>query len=84
MRLHGVEVPTVLPASSESSLLSRTGDSFPVMHQYQVPPITKYLSGNSDSETFEDWHEQFELVAAAACGWNDPGGQQRDKFVDDI
>ena len=35
----------------------------------QLPPLSKY-SGNSDIETFEEWHEQFQLVATV-CKWDD-------------
>ena len=35
----------------------------------QLPPLSKY-SGNSDTETFEEWHEQFQLVATV-CKWDD-------------
>ena len=28
----------------------------------QLPPLSKYC-GNSETETFEEWHEQFQLVA---------------------
>lgn len=35
----------------------------------QIPPLSKY-SGNSDAETFEEWHEQFQLVATV-CKWDE-------------
>ena len=34
---------------------------------FQVPPVTKY-DGNSEAEPFEEWLEQFELVASV-CHW---------------
>ena len=39
----------------------------PVLFGNQVPPVSKY-SGNADSEPFEEWLEQFELVASV-CNW---------------
>ena len=35
----------------------------------QLPRLSK-SSGNSDTETFEEWHEQFQLVATV-CKWDD-------------
>ena len=35
----------------------------------QLPPLSMY-SGNLDAETFEEWHGQFQLVAAV-CKWDD-------------
>ena len=37
------------------------------LYGIQVPPVSKY-SGNADSEPFEEWLEQFELVASV-CNW---------------
>lgn len=37
------------------------------MYGVQVPPVSKF-SGNTDSEPFEEWLEQFELVASV-CNW---------------
>ena len=34
----------------------------------QVPPIGKF-TGNMDVEIFDEWYEQFELIASV-CGWN--------------
>lgn len=34
---------------------------------FQVPPVPKY-GGNAETEPFEDWLEQFELVASV-CNW---------------
>ena len=38
-----------------------------VLFGNQMPPVSKY-SGNADSEPFEEWLEQFELVASV-CNW---------------
>ena len=52
-------------------MLYQTGQpvraSPPVLFGNQVPPVSKY-SGNADSEPFEEWLEQFELVASV-CNW---------------
>ena len=57
--------------SSGSPMLYQTGQpvraSPPVLFGNQVPPVSKY-SGNADSESFEEWLEQFELVASV-CNW---------------
>ena len=66
---HGMEPSAVLPATIDSTVSMGIGGSLPIIHPSQAPPIGKY-GGNSDNETFEEWHEQFELVSAA-CGWND-------------
>ena len=71
VRGRDVEPSTVLtPTTTALSAPSERMDGpTPMIHPSQAPPITKYV-GNSDSETFEEWYEQFELVAAA-CGWNE-------------
>ena len=66
---HGMEPSAVLPATIDSTVSMGIGGSLPIIHPSQAPPIGKY-GGNSDNETFEEWHEQFELVSAV-CGWND-------------
>ena len=66
---YGMEPSAVLPATIDSTVSTGIGGSLPIIHLSQAPPIGKY-GGNSDNETFEEWHEQFELVSVA-CGWND-------------
>ena len=39
------------------------GAASPILFGNQVPPVSKY-SGNADSEPFEEWLKQFELVAS--------------------
>ena len=70
-RTRHMEPSTVLTPTATGVSVSpeRTDGPTPIIHPSQAPPITKY-GGNSDSETFEEWCEQFELVAAA-CGWNE-------------
>lgn len=70
LRTHDVDPSTVLtPATDLRVPAERTGVSMLMIHPSQAPPIMKY-GGNSDSEMFEEWYEQFELVATA-CGWNE-------------
>ena len=66
----GMESSAVLPVTIDSTGSTGIGGpSLPIIHPSQAPPIEKY-GGNSDNETFEEWHEQFELVSTA-CGWSD-------------
>ena len=69
VRGRNMEPSTVLtPTTTALSTPSKRMDGpMPMIHPSQAPPITKY-GGNSDSETFEEWYEQFELVLAAR-GW---------------
>ena len=69
MRSRCLEPSAVLPTALGSTVSTGIGGSLPIIHPSQAPPIGKY-GGNSDDETFEEWHEQFELVSAA-CGWSD-------------
>ena len=66
-----MEPSTVLmPTTTALSTPSKRMDGpTPMIRSSQAPPITKY-GDNSKSETFEEWYEQFKLVAAA-CGWNE-------------
>ena len=64
-----MEPSTVLPATIDSTVSTGIGGLLPIIHPSQTSPIGKY-GDNSDNETFEEWHEQFELVSAA-CGWSD-------------
>ena len=66
---HGMEPSAILPATIDSTVSTGIGGSLPIIHPSQAPPIRKY-GGNSDNKTFEEWHEQFELVYTA-CGWSD-------------
>ena len=46
---------------------STLGVSAAPLYSIQVPPVSKY-SGSTDTEPFEEWVEQFELVASV-CHW---------------
>lgn len=54
-----------LSAPSVSTLPSNVSAG---IYPSQVPPLSKF-SGSNETETFKEWHEQFELVATV-CGWN--------------
>ena len=60
-----INTSSILPSLANCSLQRGGFATTPL--NFQVPPVPKY-SGNSEAEPFEDWLEQFELVASV-CNW---------------
>ena len=58
----------VTPIQDTQAAISDAGDLAMNILLAHLPPLSKY-SGNSETETFEEWHEQFQLVATV-CKWD--------------
>ena len=62
------DVVIVTPIQNTQAAISDLGDLAMNILLAQPPPLSKY-SGNSETEMFEEWHEQFQLVATV-CKWD--------------
>ena len=58
----------VTPIQSTLAVISDAGDLAMNILLAQLPSLSK-CSGNSDTEMFEEWHKQFQLVATV-CKWD--------------